>query len=94
MATYLILNLAVIATLAGVCMLARINLPRRWIIATLVLIILTAVFDNLIVWLGIVTYDPARILGIRLGTAPVEDFAYAIGASLLVPLLWQKGNKK
>lgn len=42
------------------------------------LFVLTAVFDNLIVGLSIVDYDPAKILGIHIGVAPVEDFMYAL----------------
>ena len=33
-------------------------------------------------------YDPAKILGVRIGVAPVEDFSYAIVAALALPALW------
>lgn len=54
----------------------------------IVLLVFTAVFDNLIVGLGIVAYDPAKISGIFIGVAPIEDFAYSIAAVLILPTLW------
>jgi lycopene cyclase domain-containing protein len=41
-----------------------------------------------IVGTGIVGYDPARILGLRIGVAPIEDFAYPVAAALALPALW------
>jgi lycopene cyclase domain-containing protein len=49
---------------------------------------LTAVFDNVLVATGIVAYDPELISGVFAGVAPIEDFAYAIAAVLLLPSLW------
>ena len=57
-------------------------------VALAVLLVLTAVFDSVIVGTGIVAYDPARILGLRIGAAPVEDFAYPVVAALALPALW------
>lgn len=53
------------------------------------LLVSTAVFDNLIVWSGIVAYDESKILGVRIGYAPVEDFLYAIVAVLITASMWQ-----
>lgn len=87
--TYVILSVAVLALLALVTMPTLRRLPLRPLAITgLVLIALTAVFDNVIVGLGIVAYDPALISGIRVGYAPVEDFSYTLGAVMLVPALW------
>jgi hypothetical protein len=41
-----------------------------------------------------VAYDPAKILGIMVGFAPVEDFAYAIVAIVLVPVIWNATAKR
>jgi len=30
------------------------------------------------------------LLGITIGTAPIEDFFYAIAASVIVPTIWMK----
>lgn len=90
--TYLLLNavfLAVVALVAFATILAR-RAPRwRWVgLAAIPLLALTAVFDNVLVGVGIVAYDPGHISGLRLGFAPVEDFAYAIAAVVLLPCLW------
>jgi lycopene cyclase domain-containing protein len=60
----------------------------------LALLAITAVGDSLIVGSGIVAYDPTKILGIMIGFAPVEDFAYAIVAIVLVPVIWNASAKR
>jgi small toxic polypeptide LdrA/B/C/D len=65
---------------------------RRRLLATLVaavlLVVLTAVFDSLIVATGIVAYDDAHRLGVAIGLAPIEDFMYPIAGVLLLPALF------
>jgi lycopene cyclase domain-containing protein len=56
------------------------------------LLVLTGIFDSLIIALHIVAYNPERILGLRIGKAPIEDFAYTIAASLLIPYLWTRSG--
>lgn len=94
MATYLILNILFIV---GVCLLGKVK-PRRpskaFLVTLLALLLLTVLFDNVIVGLSIVDYDPQKILGIKLLHAPVEDFMYAILAVILVPLLWRRIGDK
>ena len=58
------------------------------VVAGVVLLVMTGVFNNVIVGLGIVAYDPALVLGARVGLFPVEDLAYSIGAVLLLPSCW------
>lgn len=94
MATYVILNLFFILV---VLLAARVKprMPRRPLIVTMIiLLVLTLVFDNIIIGLSIVDYDPTKILGIRLGVAPIEDFMYAVLAVLLVPAIWHKQKGK
>ena len=87
--TYAILSIAVLAALALICVPTLRRLPFRPLALTAVsLVVLTAVFDNVIVGLHIVAYDQAKILGLRVPVAPIEDFAYALGAVLLVPTVW------
>ena len=90
--TYWLLNLAFLAAVAVVAVataLARRG-PRwrRVGLALVPLVVLTAIFDNVIVGVGIVAYDPARISGIRIGVAPIEDFSYTVAAVVLLPCLW------
>ena len=90
--TYWLLNLpflAVAATVALAAILSRRSPRWRHIgLAAIPLLILTAVFDNVLVATGIVGYDPALISGAKIGVAPLEDFAYAIAAIILLPSLW------
>ncbi len=55
---------------------------------TLVLVILTAVFDNVIIGLDIVRYGHEHLLGVYLWLAPIEDFSYSLAGVLLLPALW------
>lgn len=87
--TYVVLSVAVLAGLVLVCLPALRHLPLRPLVLTAVaLVALTAVFDNVIVGLHIVAYDDAKIAGVLVPIAPIEDFAYALGAILLVPAVW------
>jgi lycopene cyclase domain-containing protein len=61
---------------------------RAVLVATLVMLLLTAIFDNAIIGFGIVAYDDSLISGWRIGIAPVEDFAYTLAAVVMVPALW------
>jgi lycopene cyclase domain-containing protein len=58
------------------------------VVAGIVLVVMTLVFNNVIVGLGVVAYDPAKTLGVRTGLFPVEDLAYTLGAVVLLPALW------
>jgi small toxic polypeptide LdrA/B/C/D len=53
-----------------------------------VLVLLTAVFDSIIVATGIVAYDDDRRLGWTIALAPVEDFLYPLSGVLLLPAVW------
>lgn len=90
--TYWLLNLpflAVAGLVAAAAVLARHSpLWRAVGLAAIALLVMTAVFDNVLVATGIVGYDATRISGALVGVAPLEDFAYAIAAVVLLPSLW------
>ena len=52
------------------------------------LLVMTAVFDNVMIGIGLVGYNRDLISGAFIGIAPLEDFAYAIAAVVLLPSLW------
>lgn len=55
----------------------------------LVLCILTAIFDNLMIYVGLFEYADEALVGAHIGLAPVEDFAYPLVAAILLPgLRW------
>jgi lycopene cyclase domain-containing protein len=91
---YLTLNLIFL----GLSLLALLLVPRnRWpayLVGMLPMILITALFDNLIVAAGIVGYDPSKISGILVGMVPIEDFAYTIAAVLIVPSVWSAMLKR
>lgn len=96
--TYLLINVpfvAVALVLLAVVVVrsrrspeARARRYRSLAVALVGVLVLTAVFDNVIVGLGIVAYDPAHFSGVRIGLAPIEDFAYAVAAGIGLPALW------
>ena len=96
MTTYLLLSVAVLVpalVLGSVVLLLVARDRRRRVLAAcgitlVVLLATTVVFDSIIVGTRIVGYDDGRILGLRLGLAPVEDFAYPIAAAVVLPALW------
>lgn len=47
-------------------------------------LVLTAVFDNVIISVGLVAYDDALLSGVRIGIAPIEDFAYTVAVVVIV----------
>lgn len=53
-----------------------------------IVLVLTAVFDNVMIAIGLVGYDEGAISGAFVGIAPLEDFAYALAAVFLLPSLW------
>ena len=57
-------------------------------LGAIVLVALTAVFDNIMIAAGLFTYPEHLISGIRIGLAPIEDFAYPVCAAFLVPAVY------
>jgi lycopene cyclase domain-containing protein len=82
----------VVAVLAAVVLRghpdARSGVPGAVGVTLLLLLALTALFDNVMIAVGLVGYDGGRISGAFVGIAPLEDFAYALAAVVLLPSLW------
>jgi len=84
---YLGLNAIFLGALAILTIPVFKKLPWRAIgLSTVALLALTAIFDNVIIGLGIVAYDATKISGIMIGLAPIEDFAYSLAAPILISL--------
>ncbi|SNS63085.1 lycopene cyclase domain-containing protein [Micrococcales bacterium KH10] len=107
--SYLTLALAgvAVALIAGViaARMAFARNPRtpraRFYVAVagtiLVLVVLTAIFDNLMIAANLFHYAPDTLMGLSLGLAPLEDFSYPIAVALLLPALWiflEKGSEQ
>lgn len=91
---YLILSGAflLVAALLGVVLARRAGRPGvSWpaiVAAGAVLLILTAVFDSLMIGADLFTYSAELISGVRIGLAPIEDFAYPVATVIALPALW------
>lgn len=64
---------------------------RRWWLATaatlVALLVLTIVFDNLMIAADLFRYDDEHTSGLTIGRAPVEDLAWPVAAALGLPAL-------
>jgi lycopene cyclase domain-containing protein len=73
-------------------------LARRWwlpvVIAGVVVLILTAIFDNVLIAAGMFSYTPEHLVGVRVGAAPIEDFGYPIAGLILLPSLWSLTRRR
>lgn len=52
------------------------------------LVVLTAVFDNVMIRLELFHYASERTSGVNVGRAPIEDFAYPLACALALPAVW------
>jgi lycopene cyclase domain-containing protein len=91
--TYALIVAPFVAATAVVVLLSarRDGFARRMTasaIAAGILIVLTAVFDNAMIAAGLFTYPDSLISGLRVGLAPIEDFAYPLCAAFLVPAVF------
>ena len=81
-----------VAVVAGILLARRAGKPGlRWAavgIAAAGLIVLTAVFDSVMIGSGLFSYAEHLISGIRIGLAPIEDFAYPLATVIALPALW------
>ena len=86
------LNAFFLGAVAVVAVIAiALRRPPRWVAvlaSAVILLIVTAVFDNVMIGIGLVGYNRSLISGVLIGIAPLEDFAYALAAVILLPSLW------
>lgn len=95
MVSYLVLNVSFLAVVVIALRLFRVlKWSRIATLTLLVLLILTAIFDSLLVSSGIVAYDQSKILGVTIGAAPIEDLLYSLLAVIVVPTIWIKFGRK
>lgn len=100
--TYALISLPFLAAGVIVAIVASRSLPpparrRRWwatAIAGIALLLLTAVFDTVMIGAGLFGYAEGTRLGPTVGLAPIEDFAYPIVAVLLVPAVWTIARRR
>lgn len=94
MATYLTLNLIIFILVFFMFKIPFKRPSKAWLIALVGLMLLTLVFDNLLIFLDMYSYAPSKILGVYIWLAPIEDFMYPLLAMILVPFIWHKLGKR
>jgi len=87
------LAIAIVVLLAALARAGdRRALIARWrvpvAIAALALLILTVVFDNLMIAAGLMRYAGPDVSGPAIGLMPALDLAYPLAAVILLPALW------
>ncbi|MCK0113087.1 lycopene cyclase domain-containing protein [Ornithinimicrobium sp. F0845] len=91
--SYAGLAVVFVALSAAVALLATVRrgLGARWWLTTgvtiIVLLVLTVVFDSVMILADLFRFDESSLLGVRLWRAPVEDLAWPLAAGLLLPSL-------
>lgn len=83
MFTYALLTLpflALVLTLDLLILKTRVVTTRPFWVVLAIMLVFTAVFDQLLTGLPIVLYDFTKTLGLRLWHAPIEDLSYTIAA--------------
>jgi lycopene cyclase domain-containing protein len=90
--TYWALNAIFLGAVVVVAVVTiAIRRSPKWVVVLLaggILLVLTAIFDNVMIGIGLVGYNRALISGVFIGRAPIEDFAYTIAAVVLLPSVW------
>jgi small toxic polypeptide LdrA/B/C/D len=62
--------------------------PLAVLLTVVVLFLLTAAFDTAMIASGLFHYAQDPLLGVHIGLAPIEDFAYPLAGALLLPAVW------
>ncbi len=89
MMTYSLLNLLFFAVLLATALLAKKYISLKACMVALVIVVsLTEIFDPIMIAVGLVDYDTSKLLGLYWFGAPIEDFAYALFAVPFVAGMW------
>lgn len=89
MYSYILVNTVFIVFALLVVLRLNVVLGRRAILVSSILLLgCMLIFNTYLTALPIVSYNSERILGLRLGTIPLEDFAYLAAALVLTPSVY------
>lgn len=89
--TYVAISLPFLIAAAIIAILRWRTYPRQASVVCIVLtvvLILTVIFDNIMIAYGNVAYGDEHNLGIYLGLVPIEDLFYPIFAGLIITAVW------
>lgn len=94
--TYVLISLPFLLVAVAVALWRWRRYPQQALVTGIVLavvLVLTVIFDNLMIAFGNVAYGDAQNLGVYLGLVPVEDLFYPIFATLIITALWPSERK-
>lgn len=97
LAALLVAVAACVAAMGARTLPSRAERVRHWTavaIAGGVLMLLTAIFDNIMIRAGLYQYGTQGTLGVTLGRAPIEDLSYPVACALGVPGLWLLATRR
>lgn len=87
--TTLLIDFGYLAVALVAAMIARMlrRAPdwRAVVVTIALMLVVTAIGDNVLTAVGMVVRGPAELSGIRVGLAPIEDFAVPLALGLLLP---------
>jgi lycopene cyclase domain-containing protein len=87
---YILLDMAMLLLVGLVAWGLQLKLSWRPLHVVFgILFVLTMVFDNLLIAMDTFRYHTDLMSGWLIGRAPIEDFAYILAATLLLPTLWE-----
>lgn len=87
----LIIPFALVTLGVTLASMRRGDFARRMALSAVtagVLVLLTAIFDNVMIAAELFTYPDEHLSGVKIGLAPIEDFSYSICAAFLVPAVY------
>lgn len=79
---------AVTLPVLAIAIITRRPSGRWWAavgLTALSLVVLTAIFDSLMIAADLFRFDESALTGVHVGLAPIEDFAWPIAAAILIP---------
>lgn len=84
--------IAILLALVGLVVAAyklKFRYKKALLVLMAALVISMIVFDTYLTSLPIVLYNGNSILGLRVGSIPIEDFGYLIVVVVLIPALFE-----
>jgi lycopene cyclase domain-containing protein len=87
-------TVAAVLGLTGAVLIDLVLLRTRLVLGRVfwatypIVFVFQLLFNGLLTGRGVVNYDPASILGVRIAYAPVEDLVFGLALVLLTLSLW------
>ena len=91
METYLVVNIFILTL--SLLALGIMHVSKAQLLTFALIFVMSVIGDSVIIGLGIVDYNTHKILSLRIGLAPIEDFFYPLTAAIIIPTIWNRLGK-